>query len=275
VERAQRAALRGCLAGRAGATPLEPCVSGPLGRRGGAGDEPGAARRGRAELGALSAAELPQESEGANVFTPELLARAAPALRELNDLAGEPFCLFLEPPSLDDRIVTRSSRCSRIRRRASTSGLVATRSSAGSSSSRRSSSGRYATSSTRRTSRNASSFPAGRPQRVAHALLPAARRLNRCAGPGALRLLPAATLVWKNARVCADLATKCARPGYSPSRSSIRSSRRHFGRTLTCSSRNTGWPRIASISGRARVPISRTIAPRFPTRICFCDSVST
>ena len=47
------------------------------------------------------------ESEGANVFTPELLARPAPGLRELNDLAGEPFCLFLEPPSLDDRIVNQ------------------------------------------------------------------------------------------------------------------------------------------------------------------------
>ena len=36
-----------------------------------------------------------------------------------------------------------------------------------------------------------------------------------------------------------------------------------------------GLPTIASTSGRARVPISRTIAPFFPTRIPFCDSVST
>jgi FRG domain len=47
------------------------------------------------------------EDEGANVFTPELLARAAPGLRELDGLADEPFCLFLEPPSLDDRIVNQ------------------------------------------------------------------------------------------------------------------------------------------------------------------------
>ena len=45
--------------------------------------------------------------------------------------------------------------------------------------------------------------------------------------------------------------------------------------TLTTSSRKTGWPRSASTSGRARVPISLTIAPLLPTRICFCDSVST
>jgi hypothetical protein len=47
------------------------------------------------------------EHEGANVFTPELLERAAPGLRELDGLAGEPFCVFLEPPSLDERIVNQ------------------------------------------------------------------------------------------------------------------------------------------------------------------------
>jgi hypothetical protein len=47
------------------------------------------------------------EQEGANVFTPELLARAAPGLRELQGLADDSFCLFLEPPSLDDRIVNQ------------------------------------------------------------------------------------------------------------------------------------------------------------------------
>jgi hypothetical protein len=47
------------------------------------------------------------EREGANVFTPELLARAAPDFRELEALADEPFCLFLEPPSLDERIVNQ------------------------------------------------------------------------------------------------------------------------------------------------------------------------
>ena len=47
------------------------------------------------------------EQEGANVFTPELLAQAAPGFRELERLADHPFCLFLEPPSLDDRIVNQ------------------------------------------------------------------------------------------------------------------------------------------------------------------------
>ncbi|HKF14759.1 MAG TPA: FRG domain-containing protein [Gaiellaceae bacterium] len=47
------------------------------------------------------------EHEGANVFTPELLGRAAPGLRELGDLGRDPFCLFLEPPSLDERIVNQ------------------------------------------------------------------------------------------------------------------------------------------------------------------------
>ena len=47
------------------------------------------------------------EQEGANVFTPELLARVAPGFPELEGLAAMPFCLFLEPPSLDDRIVNQ------------------------------------------------------------------------------------------------------------------------------------------------------------------------
>jgi hypothetical protein len=47
------------------------------------------------------------DQEGANVFTPELLARAAPGFRELDALADEPFCVFLEPPSLDERIVNQ------------------------------------------------------------------------------------------------------------------------------------------------------------------------
>ncbi|HEX7255725.1 MAG TPA: FRG domain-containing protein [Gaiellaceae bacterium] len=47
------------------------------------------------------------QDEGANVFTPELLARAAPDFRALEGLGGEPFCLFLEPPSLDERIVNQ------------------------------------------------------------------------------------------------------------------------------------------------------------------------
>lgn len=45
--------------------------------------------------------------EGADVFTTELLGRGAPSLSALDRLAPEPFPLFLEPPSLDDRIVNQ------------------------------------------------------------------------------------------------------------------------------------------------------------------------
>ena len=63
--------------------------------------------------------------------------------------------------------------------------------------------------------------------------------------------------------------------GQRPRRSSIASSRRQRGRTFTLRSRKTERPRSASISGRASVPIWRTIEPPLPTRICFCESVST
>jgi hypothetical protein len=50
------------------------------------------------------------EAEGATVFTTELLAQQAPSLPKLADLAEEqPFALFFEPPSLDDRIVNQSA----------------------------------------------------------------------------------------------------------------------------------------------------------------------
>jgi hypothetical protein len=42
-----------------------------------------------------------------NVFTAELLAEAAGGLRELEGLADEDYVLFLEPPSLNDRIVNQ------------------------------------------------------------------------------------------------------------------------------------------------------------------------
>jgi hypothetical protein len=45
--------------------------------------------------------------EGSDVFTAEMLARAAPTLQEFDGLAREPFVAFLEPPSLDDRIVNQ------------------------------------------------------------------------------------------------------------------------------------------------------------------------
>jgi hypothetical protein len=50
------------------------------------------------------------EEEGATVFTTELLADCAPTLSQLDALGGdEPFVLFFEPPSLDDRIVDQSA----------------------------------------------------------------------------------------------------------------------------------------------------------------------
>jgi hypothetical protein len=50
------------------------------------------------------------EQEGAMVFTTELLAAHAAELEDLDNLGGpEPFALFFEPPSLDDRIVNQSA----------------------------------------------------------------------------------------------------------------------------------------------------------------------
>jgi hypothetical protein len=50
------------------------------------------------------------DREGATVFTTELLAEHAPTLAELDRLGGsDPFMLFFEPPSLDDRIVNQSA----------------------------------------------------------------------------------------------------------------------------------------------------------------------
>jgi FRG domain len=50
------------------------------------------------------------ETEGATVFTTELLAEHARSLEALDCLGGEdPFVLFFEPPSLDDRIVNQSA----------------------------------------------------------------------------------------------------------------------------------------------------------------------
>jgi hypothetical protein len=50
------------------------------------------------------------EDEGATVFTTELLAGHAPTLDALDHLGGaDPFLLFFEPPSLDDRIVNQSA----------------------------------------------------------------------------------------------------------------------------------------------------------------------
>ena len=48
---------------------------------------------------------LALRSEGSNVFTSELLQPETSSLRELEELQAEPYVLFLEPPSLDARIV--------------------------------------------------------------------------------------------------------------------------------------------------------------------------
>jgi hypothetical protein len=45
--------------------------------------------------------------DGADVFTPELLSRAVDRLQELETRATEPCLVFLEPPSLDERIVNQ------------------------------------------------------------------------------------------------------------------------------------------------------------------------
>ncbi|WP_187264700.1 FRG domain-containing protein [Pontibacter beigongshangensis] len=45
------------------------------------------------------------DSEGSNVFTPEVLEPVCPSLRELANFQKDEFVLFLEPPSLDARIV--------------------------------------------------------------------------------------------------------------------------------------------------------------------------
>jgi FRG domain len=51
------------------------------------------------------------QAEGATVFTTELLAQHAASLEQLERIAGadDPFVLFFEPPSLDDRIVNQSA----------------------------------------------------------------------------------------------------------------------------------------------------------------------
>lgn len=58
---------------------------------------------------ALLPAPLRQEmeNESADVFTVEMLERRAPSLEKFDALDPDPFVLFFEPPSLDDRIVNQ------------------------------------------------------------------------------------------------------------------------------------------------------------------------
>ncbi len=59
--------------------------------------------------------ELPQnlisilKQDGANLFTVKMLREAIPSLDTLEGLSEKPFPLFLEPPSIDDRIVNQHS----------------------------------------------------------------------------------------------------------------------------------------------------------------------
>ena len=47
------------------------------------------------------------DEESADVFTTEMLGHAAPTLERFDRLATEPFLVFLDPPSLDERIVNQ------------------------------------------------------------------------------------------------------------------------------------------------------------------------
>ena len=47
------------------------------------------------------------EEEGANLFNTEMLDRAAPDLARFDELGGEDFLVFVEPPSFDERIVNQ------------------------------------------------------------------------------------------------------------------------------------------------------------------------
>jgi len=47
------------------------------------------------------------EAEGADLFTVEMLDRVAPAIEGLSQIQQEPLLLFLEPPSVDDRVVNQ------------------------------------------------------------------------------------------------------------------------------------------------------------------------
>ncbi len=47
------------------------------------------------------------QEEGANVFTVEMLSDIVTSLQELDSIADDPFILFFEPPSMDERIVNQ------------------------------------------------------------------------------------------------------------------------------------------------------------------------
>lgn len=50
-----------------------------------------------------------KKKEGADLFTVEILAKSIKNLEELEKLRKDPFIIFFEPPSIDDRIVNQSA----------------------------------------------------------------------------------------------------------------------------------------------------------------------
>ena len=53
------------------------------------------------------ALKLALEQEGANVFTVRMLSQQVASLNELPEMAAQPFTIFFEPPSINDRIVNQ------------------------------------------------------------------------------------------------------------------------------------------------------------------------
>ena len=49
------------------------------------------------------------DAEGSDVFTGEMLSEAVESLEDFDNLANDPFVLFLEPPSVADRIVNQAA----------------------------------------------------------------------------------------------------------------------------------------------------------------------
>ena len=91
--------------------------------------------------------------------------------------------------------------------------------------------------------------------------------------PGAREALVAAAGARAARERCSPPPRPVGRRRTGPSRSSIVSFRRHFGDAFTCSWRKIFRPSRASMR-RAPRPISRTIVPPLPIRICFWLSVS-
>ena len=189
--------------------------------------------------------------EGANVFTAEMLDRAAQNRRELDHLAeDEDFVLFLEPPSLDDRIVNQYALFSLMSSAEASLDewgeqhddlvrklVVPADAEVGGA--RQARPGEH---------HGAGPVPgAGRPERVAAAVLPPARLSATRAHPHPwVGFGPPRTQRRGYRCACAVSVTSCrgsvtiapqAELAQRPRRSSVAASRRQRGRTFTCRSR--------------------------------------